>query len=194
MKLRKKTVVIISIAIVVITGVSVLIFTQLVSPLKCTFVEAKSYKYIGNEYSGIMETDYEEAKSGLRPDIQLLSDKDYDFSNPDDFTQVLLFYNVTNNSIFKIDNIEFFVADIKVDKDRFLYKPDAVVTQSTGIGDTTLIRCDLDMYTKGLTVDEISNLVKGVKLEIQFTQDIWGAKSQSITIPNDLEFSENKTM
>ena len=193
MKIKKKTLVIVSVIIVVVSVVSVFIFTQLINPLKCTFVEAKTYKYIGEEYSGIIETEYKEAKDGLRSDIQLISDVDYDFSNPDDFSHILLFYDVTNRSAFRIDNIEFFVTDIKGAEDRFLCKLDAAVTQSVGIGDTTQIRCDLYMYTKDLSEVEISDLVSGIKIELQYTQNIWGTKNQSITIPKNLAFSENVT-
>jgi hypothetical protein len=168
------------------------VFTQLINPLSCTFVEAKSYKYIGDDYKGILETDYKEAKDGLRSDIQLLTNKDYDFSNPDDFSHVILFYDIKNNSVFRVDNIEFFVTDTKDADGRFLCKLDSAVMQSAGIGDLTQIRCDFYMYTKGLDDEEIATLIANVSLEIQYTQNLWGAKSQKISIPKKFTFSENK--
>jgi hypothetical protein len=87
MKIEKKTMVLVSTLTISAALVLVVWFTQLMSPLKYSFVEAVTYKYVENDgYSGTIEMEYEEAREGIRSDVQLLSDKDYDFGNPNPLT------------------------------------------------------------------------------------------------------------
>jgi hypothetical protein len=169
MKTGKKTIVLASTLVLAAALVLVVLFTQLISPLKYSFVEAVTYKYVeSDDYSGILETDYRNAREGTVSDIQLLSDKDYNFGDPNDFTNIILFYDVTNTSIFEINSIDFFVLDLGGIEDRFMCKLDHIVGQSASPGHTTQIRFDIYMYTKGLSEDDMAAMTKKLKIELRY--------------------------
>jgi hypothetical protein len=98
---------------------------------------------------------------------------------------------VKNISLFRINNIEFFVTGINTMNNMFICKLDSIINQTAGIGETTHIRCDLYMYTKDCNDLEIINAVHDIDLELQFNQNIWGFKRKRIEIPKTIDFYES---
>lgn len=189
--MMKKKIIIGVISGVLLSVMIVIGVFQFVSPLTYEFVEAKTYKYVGDDYAGVIETEFKEAKAGLRSDIQLLTSKDFDFSNPNNLTQIVLWYQVKNRSLLDINNIEFYVEDLGACADRFMYKTDAVVTQSADANEFATIRFDIYMFTEGLSEREIVQAVKGLTVNLQYIQSFTGNHSRTIAIPDDLTFNEN---
>ncbi|MCL1790293.1 MAG: hypothetical protein FWG40_02865 [Peptococcaceae bacterium] len=183
---KKKTIIATSCAVIALSLCSILCITQIILPLQCSYTGAKIHKYLGDSFGAIVEMDYEQARAGIRPDVQLFSDIDYKFEEHQDYSHITLFYDVRNISIFKISNIEFNVLDLGGIEDRFMFRLDHVVTQFAGRGEKTAIRLDLHMYTKGLSKDEVAEMVKNVKAELRYKQELFGYKRQSISIPSDL--------
>lgn len=190
----KKKIIIGVICAVLLVVIAVISVFQFVFPLTYEFVEAKTFKYIGDDYAGVIETEYKEAKEGLRSDIQLLASKDFDFSNPNNFTQIVLWYEVKNRSFLDVNNIEFYVEDLGSYADRFMYKTDAVVTQAVDANEFASIRFDIYMFTEGLSEMEIVEAIEGLTINLQYIQSFTGNHSQEISIPDDLTFIENNIL
>lgn len=193
-KMKRRKIVLGAICVVLLSIIVMISIFQFVFPLSYEFVEAKTFKYIGDDYAGVIETEYNEAKEGLRSDIQLLTTKDFDFSDSNNFTQIVLWYEVKNRSFLDINNIEFYVEDVGEYVDRFMYKTDAVVTQSADANESTTIRFDIYMFTEGLSESQIVQAVEELTINLQFIQNFTGNHSQGISIPNDLTFIENNVL
>lgn len=190
MKTKRKSVgVVLIVMAVIVAGAGV--FTQVVRPLTYSFDEAVICTFLDSDSKDIIRSEYESGRQGA-PDIQPLSDIDFDFSNPADYAQILVFFDVTSNSILPLDNIEFFVVDLGGTKDRFMFKEDHAVTVSADMGDTETIRLYLGMYVKGLSDDEIAAMVAQLKVEIQYHQILFGERHQKISIPTGLQFAEHR--
>lgn len=165
---------------------------QFVFPLSCKFIEAKTYVYTSDDYAGDIESEYNGAKEGLRSDVQLLTTKDFDFSDPYNFRHIVLWYEVKNRSFLDIWDIEFYVEDVGEYGDHFLYKSDAVVTQKVGEFKSSTIRFDIYMFTEGLSESQIAQAVKELTVNLQYTQKFTGNHAQGVSIPDDLIFAENQ--
>ena len=190
----KKRIIIGVTCVVLLSIIAVISIFQFVFPLTYEFVEAKTFKYLGDDYAGVIETEYKEAKEGLRSDIPLLTSEDFDFSDPNNFTQIVLWYEVKNRSFLDVNNIEFYVEDLGTYADRFMYKTDAVVTQSADANEFATIRFDVYMFTEGLSEREIMQAVKGLTINLQYIQDFTGNHSLGISIPDDMAFIENNVL
>lgn len=185
-----KRVVLIAVICILVVGIAFLTYTQILFPLLYNFQESKLYIYTEDNYAQSMESEYKNAQQGLLSDVQLLSNKEYDFSNPEDFAHIVLWYEVSNRSVFDIDNIEFSVDDITVYTDRFMYKSDAVVTQSADRLDSNTVRFDVYMYIKDMSDEEIIEAVKGLKISMTYRSSVNQSGRISVDIPNDLTFAE----
>lgn len=193
MKTKKRLIVSTMVVLVVVILAAGLFVTQVGQPLRCSVSDAKIYTNStpDSPYAGVTEDDYDQARQGLAPYIQLLSDEDYDFTDPADFSEVNVFYDVTNTSVLPINSIEFFVLDLGGGQGRFLYKSDAAVPQNADPGETISIRLDVSMYVKGLSDDEVAKLVAGLRVELQYQQSFLGGRNQDVSVPADLKFSEH---
>lgn len=185
-----KRAILITVICILIVGIAFLVYTQFLFPLSYNFEKSKLYIYTEGDYVHSMESEYKNAQQGLLSDVQLLSNKEYDFSNPEDFAHIVLWYEVSNRSVFDIDNIEFSVDDITVYTDRFMYKSDAAVTQSADRLDSNIVRFDVYMYIKDMSDDEIIEAVKGLKISMTYRSSVNQSGCISVDIPDDLTFAE----
>ena len=186
MSTRPRATIALGLVIAVVAAIASYV-TQVRSPPPHSFYEAKIYTYTdpgtGETYSG--------ARAGLVSDVQLLSEADFDFSDPLDYANALVFFEVRNTSVFPVNNIEFFVLDLGGAQGRFLYKQDAIVPVKVDPGRTVIVRLDLTMYVKGLSDSQIADLVKKVTVELQFDRPLLGGGHVPIPVPSDLEFPEH---
>ena len=190
MKTGKRNLVV-ALALVGMVAISAAILTQVVFPVRYSFDEAAIITDV-NDSPDMIQREYESARSGLAPDLQLLSEDDFDFSNPEEFATVLVFFDLTSHSVFPIRNVDFFVLDLGGGEGRFLYRADHTATVYAGPGDTEMIRLYLAMNVKGLSDEEVAALVTKVKVEIQYEQTLFGGRHQRIKIPANLEFAEHR--
>jgi len=187
---RRKTIAVIGVVVAIIAAATLYV-TQVRQPLRHSFDFAKIYSCATAEAKGLIAGDYGNARQGIVSDIQLLSDVEFDFANPLDFAQVLVFFKVTNMSVFPISNAEVFVLDLGGVQGRFLYKQDAAVPVNIDPVETTTVRLDLAMYVKDLTDAQIADLVKKLSVELQFDRPLIGGGHVPIAVPFDLEFAEH---
>ena len=189
--MTRKKIVAVATAVVVVAGMVVVYLTQVRQPLTSVFAEAKVYTYTAPDSRDLIQNGYTQARQGLATDIQLLSDADFDFADPTDYADAQVYFTLKNTTLFPITNIEFFVTDLGGVEGRFLYKQDAPLPVDVRPGETTTARLDLAMYVNGLSDVDIADLVKRVRVELQFSQALLGGRHLPIEVPPDLAFAQH---
>ena len=112
--------------VVVVAVAVIVVLTQFAFPVKAEYCYAKLYSYSGTYFDTTIKAVYDKLKSGNAQDGKsasvLLSDTDFDMTKAENYLRVELVFSFTNIGMYKINNIQFSIDDIPLEKQAFVLK------------------------------------------------------------------------
>ena len=112
--------------VVVVAVAVIVVLTQFAFPVKAEYCYTKLYSYSGTRFDSTIKSVYDKLKSGDKQSSKststLLSDTDFDMTDPENYLRVEMVFIFTNIGMYKIDNIQFSIDDIPLEKQAFVLK------------------------------------------------------------------------
>lgn len=151
--------------LLIIAVATVVVITQFAFPVSAEYRYAKIYKY-NKSFDLMIKSAYEDLKA--EGSDKLLSDTDFDMSNPDDYIRIELYFEFKNIGMYKISDIQFVINSIGVSKERFVFKETNFANVdrfNSGKVPLTVI-----MNVSGMSDEEINAAVNSLEISYTFNR------------------------
>lgn len=168
--------------LIIIVAVTV-VLTQFAFPIRVKYKSAELHSYSGNKYAVTISNVYNTLSGGDNSSKHtvLLSDTEFDMSDPENYLRVELVFDFINIGMYKISDIQFHIDSIDKYKEAFVFKEAAFARIDRFSG--TQVSLFFVINIEGLTEEQINEAVNSITLSYSFERPELFASGGSIELP-----------
>lgn len=171
--------------VVVVAVAVIVVLTQFAFPVKAEYCYAKLYSYSGTDFDTTIKAVYDKLKSGNAQDSKsasvLLSDTDFDMTKPENYLRVEMVFSFTNIGMYKINNIQFSIDDIPLEKQAFVLKETNLSQIDRFSGSNVSLIFVIDR--QGLSDEQLTKAISSLKISYTFDRPELFSSGGELTLP-----------